>query len=96
LQFDIGLGYVATVQRLMAYLRNQIFLDFQGDLDVEKVRELLAGDDSRDAKQLIARLTRDGGTDEMMITLADCLIEVVQTALTEEVIRDQVRSYIEQ
>ena len=80
----------------MAYLRNQIFLDFQGDLDVEKVRELLAGDDSRDAKQLIARLTRDGGTDEMMITLADCLIEAVQTALTEEVIRDQVRSYIEQ
>ena len=80
----------------MAYLRNQIFLDFQGDLDVEKVRELLAGDDSRDATQLIARLTRDGGTDEMMITLADCLIEVVQTALTEEVIRDQVRSYIEQ
>ena len=41
-------------------------------------------------------MTRDGGTDEMMIILADCLIEVVQTALTEEVIRDQVRSYIEQ
>lgn len=90
------MGYLATVQRLMAHLRNQIFLDFQGDLDVEKVRELLAGDDSRDAKQLIARLTRDGGTNEMMVTLADCLLEVVQSALTDDIIRDQVRSYIEQ
>ena len=79
----------------MAYLRNQIFLDFQGDLDVEKVRELLAGDDSRDAKQLIARLTRDGGTDEMMITLADCLKEHLRTGINEEVIREQIRMYTE-
>ena len=95
LQFDTALGYMAAVQRLVAYLRDNVVIDFQGDLDVEKVRELLAGDDSRDARELLARLTRARGTSDMMVTLADCLLEVVQAALTDDVLRGQVRAYIE-
>jgi hypothetical protein len=95
LQFDTPLGYMAPVHRLVAYLRANVFVDFQGDLDVEKVRELLAGDDSRDARELLAKLTRDRGTSDMMVTLADCLLEVVQAALTDDVIREQVRAYVE-
>ncbi len=95
LQFDMALGYMAPVQRLVAYLRENVFIDFQGDLDVDKVRELLAGDDSRDARALLALLTREGGTSNMMVTLADCLLEVVQAALTDDVLRGQVRAYIE-
>ncbi|MEZ4404057.1 MAG: hypothetical protein R3B06_28810 [Kofleriaceae bacterium] len=83
------------MQRLVAYLRENVFVDFQGNLDLEKVRELLAGDDSRDSRALLNRLTRDGGTDDMMVTLADCLLEVVQAALTDDVIREQMRMYIE-
>ena len=65
LQFDTALRYMAAVQRLVAYLRDHVFIDFQGDLDVEKVRELLAGDDSRDARELLARLTRERGTSDV-------------------------------
>lgn len=95
MQFDIRLGYMAPVQRLVAYLRDNVFVDFQGDLDLDKVRELLGGEDTREARNLLGRLTRDGGTDDMMVTLADCLLEVVQAALTDDVLRAQIRAYTE-
>lgn len=95
MQFDIRMGYMAPVQRLVAYLRDNVFVDFQGDLDLEKVRELLAGDDSREVRNLLGRLTRDGGTSDMMVTLADCLLEVVQAALSDDVLRGQIRAYTE-
>ena len=83
------------MQRLVAYLRDHVFVDFQGDLDLDKVRELLAGDGSGEARALLNKLTRDKGTSEMMVTLADCLLEVVQAALTDEVMREQIRTYTE-
>jgi hypothetical protein len=96
LEFEIPLGYIgSTMNRLVAYLREQVFVDFQGELSMEKVRELLAGDESRDTKVLLARLTRDGGTNDMMVALADCLLEVVQRALSDEVMKEQLRAYIE-
>ena len=96
LEFAISLGYIgSTMNRLVAYLRDHVFVDFQGDLTTEKVRELLAGDESRDAKALLARLTRDGGTNDMMVALADCLLEVVQRALSDDVMKEQLRAYIE-
>jgi hypothetical protein len=84
------------MNRLVEYLRNNAFVDFQGDLTIDQVRELLAGDESRDAKALFSRITRDKGTEEMMVTLADCLIEVVRSALTDDVMREQLRAYVEQ
>jgi hypothetical protein len=83
------------VQRLIAYLRSNVMLDFQGDLSVGKVRELLAGDDSRDAKQLLAKLVADKNVDDLMLVLADCLLEHVQASLTDEVMRDNIRLYAE-
>jgi hypothetical protein len=88
-------GYRAGVNRLLEYLRQNIFLDFNGELTVEKLRELIAGDDSREAKALLARVTRDKGTNDMMLLLADCLLETVQNALTDDVMREQVRAYVE-
>jgi hypothetical protein len=86
-------GRSTGVNRLVAYLREHVFVDFQGDLTAEKLRELLAGDDSRDARAILARVARDRGTDDMMVALADCLLEVVQAALTDEVLREQLRAY---
>ncbi|HEU0032718.1 MAG TPA: hypothetical protein VFQ53_18935 [Kofleriaceae bacterium] len=85
------------MNRLIEYLRQQLMIDFQGDLSVGKVRELLAGDDSRDAKQLMAKLVSQGekGVEEMVIVLADCLLEAVQAALTDDVMRDNIRMYSE-
>ena len=70
-------------------------IDFQGDLSVAKVRELLAGDDSRDAKAILSKLVADRNVEDMMLVLADCLLEPVQTALTDDVMREQIRTYTE-
>jgi hypothetical protein len=83
------------VKRLIAYLRDNLILDFQGDLSIETVRELLGDDDSRDARVLLARLVEDRGVDEMILVLADCLIERVRDSLSDEAIREQLRTYSE-
>jgi len=83
------------VNRLIEYLRQHIMIDFQGDLTVGKVRELLAGDDTRDAKALLTKLVADKKIEDMILVLADCLLEPVQRALTDEVMREQLRMYSE-
>lgn len=70
-------------------------IDFQGDLSVAKVRELLAGDDSRDAKALLAKLLADRNVEDMVLVLADCLLEPVQHALGDDLMREQLRMYME-
>ncbi len=87
--------YLRRVNRLIEYLRQNLMIDFQGDLSVAKVRELLAGDDTRDAKNLLAKLVAEKKVEDMMLVLADCLLEPVQRALTDDVMREQIRMYTE-
>ena len=84
-----------AVTRLIEYLRQNMMIDFQGDLSVAKVRELLAGDDSRDAKNLLAKLVADRKVEDFILVLADCLAEPVQRAMTDDVMREQIRMYAE-
>jgi hypothetical protein len=83
------------VNQLIAYLRENMILDFQGDLTLEMVRDFLREDDSREARVLLAKLVEDRGVNEMMIVLADCLLEVVKDRLTDDKIREQLRTYSE-
>ncbi|HVK87277.1 MAG TPA: hypothetical protein VM513_24340 [Kofleriaceae bacterium] len=83
------------MNRLIEYLRQHLMIDFQGDLTVAKVRELLAGDESRDAKVLLAKLVAEKKVEDFIVALADCLLEPVQTALTDDLVREQIRSYAE-
>lgn len=83
------------MNRLIAYLRENLMLDFQGDLTVEKVRELLGGDDSRDARNLLNKVVNEGKVEDMLLVLTDVLLEVVQNALTDEVMREQLRMYMD-
>ena len=83
------------MNRLIEYLRQHIMIDFQGDLTVAKVRELLAGDDTRDAKTLVAKLVAEKNVDDMILVLADCLLEPVQHALSDDMMREQLRTYSE-
>ena len=89
------LRYPRDVHQLIDYLRQHLMIDFQGDLSVAKVRELLAGDDSRDAKQLLAKLVADRSVEDMILVLADCLLEPVQSSLTDDVMRENIRMYSE-
>ncbi len=87
--------YLVCVNRLIEYLRQNILIDFQGDLSVAKVRELLAGDESRDAKALLTKLVADRKVEDMLVVLADCLTESIQQALTDDIMREQLRMYSE-
>jgi hypothetical protein len=92
---DRRLRYPPGVQRLIDYLRQHVMIDFQGDLTVARVRELLAGDDSRDVKALMAKLVAENSVEDLMLVLADCLLEHVQRSLTDDVVREQIRMYTE-
>jgi hypothetical protein len=83
------------VKRLIAYLRDNLILDFQGDLSVEMVRELLGDDDSRDARQLLAKVVEERGVNDMMLVLADVLVDRVRDSLSDDVIREHLRMYTE-
>ncbi len=83
------------MNELIEYLRNNLLLDFQGDLTVELVREFLKGDDSRDSRQLVAKLVAERGVDDMLIVLADCLVDAARKAVTDDIMREQLRNYAE-
>lgn len=83
------------MKQLIAYLRENVLLDFQGDLDLEMVRDFLKNDDSREAKAVLAKVVSDGGVDDMLVVLADVLLETVRQALTDDVLRRNLNSYSE-
>ena len=83
------------MKRLIQYLRENMILDFQGDLTLDMLREMLRDDDSREARALRAKVVEDRGVNDMMLVLADCLLEVVQRSLPEEAIREQLSTYAE-
>ncbi len=83
------------MKRLIAYLRENMILDFQGDLTLEMLRDFLRDDDSREARALLSKIVEDRGVSDMMIVLADCLLEVVQKAVSDDSIREQLQTYAE-
>jgi hypothetical protein len=83
------------VKQLIAYLLDHAILDFSGDLTLDTIREFLRGDDSPAARAMLAKLVQEGGVDDMLMTLADCLQEYLRTGLTENVVLDQIKLYSE-
>jgi hypothetical protein len=83
------------VKELVRYLLENLYLDFQGEISLDTVRQFLRGDDSREAKQLLAKLIEDKGVDELLLTLADCLKEHIRTGVNDQVVREQLQLYSE-
>ena len=83
------------MKALIAYLLDNLILDFKGDLTLEMVRDFLRDDESREARALLSKLVEDRGVSDMMITLADCLQDNLRSGITEESVREQVRTYAE-
>lgn len=81
------------MNELVRYLLESLTLDFTGEIDVEKVREFLREDDSREARQLLSRIIEEKGIDDLLITLADCLKEHLQTGITSQRVREQLQLY---
>lgn len=83
------------MKELVAYLLENVYLDFQGEISLEQVRQYLRGDESREAKALLSKLIADKGVDDMLITLADCLKDHIRNGINEGVMREQLSLYAE-
>lgn len=83
------------MRELVRYLLENAYIDFQGDLSMEKVREFLRDDETREARSLLAKLIDDKGVDELLITIADCLKDHIRSGINEETIREQLGTYSE-
>ncbi|MBN2195282.1 MAG: hypothetical protein JW751_20865 [Polyangiaceae bacterium] len=83
------------MKELARYLLSNLYLDFQGDISVEKVRDFLREDDSREARALLSKIIEEKGVDDLLLTLADCLKDHIRTGVSEETIRDQLSMYSE-
>ncbi|MRG93257.1 hypothetical protein [Polyangium spumosum] len=83
------------MKELIKYLLDNLYLDFQGEITLETVRNFLREDDGREARQLLAKLIEEKGVDDMLITLADCLKEHIRTGVNERVLQEQLSTYSE-
>jgi hypothetical protein len=90
-----GLRRRTSVKELVRYLLENMYLDFQGEISLETVRQFLRNDDSREARQLLQKLIEDKGVDELLLTLADCLKDHLRSGVNDEVVRDQLQLYSE-
>ena len=81
------------MKELVSYLLQNLYLDFQGEISVEQVREFLREDESREARQLLSKIIEEKGIDDLLITLADCLREYIRSGVSEEIIREQLNTY---
>ncbi len=83
------------MRELVRYLLTNVYVDFQGDISMERVREFLREDDSREARALLSKLIDDKGVDDFLITIADCLKDHIAEGITEDTIRVQLATYAE-
>ena len=83
------------MKQLIQYLLENLILDFQGDLTLDMVRDFLRDDESREGRALLGKLVEDRGVSDMMITLADCLQDYIKTGISDETMREQIRTYAE-
>ena len=81
------------MQELVQFLLKNLYLDFQGDITMEQVRQFLRQDDSREARRVLARILDEKGVDDLLLTLADCLREHLRTGINEEVVHAQLNLY---
>ena len=83
------------MKELARFLLQNAQLDFSGEITIEQIRQFLRDDDSREARQLLAKLIEDKGVDDMLVTVADCLKEYIPDGIPEEVVRQQLSVYAE-
>lgn len=81
------------MKELVRYLIENMYLDFQGEISLETVKNFLREDDGREARQLLNKLIEEKGVDDMLITLADCLKEHISSGVSEKVVREQLMTY---
>ena len=83
------------MKELVRYLLDNLYVDFQGEISLDQVRQYLRTDESRESKALLQKLIEDKGVDDLLITLADVLKEHIRTGINEQVMKEQLGMYAE-
>lgn len=83
------------MKELVRYLLENIYIDFQGDIDLEQVREFLHKDNSHEARVLLAKINAEGSVDDLLLSLADVLKSYIPKGITDQVVREQIAEYAE-
>lgn len=83
------------MRELAKYLLQNAYIDFDGGITIERVRQLLRDDESREARALLAKLIEDKGIEDLLVTLADCLKEYIPSGISEDAVREQLVTYSE-
>jgi hypothetical protein len=83
------------VKELIKYLLDNLQLDFQGEITLDQVRAFLREDDGKEARVLLSKLIEEKGVEDMLITLADCLKEHIQSGINEKTVKEQLLTYAE-
>ncbi len=83
------------MKELVRYLLENIYIDFQGDIDLEQVREFLRKDDSHESRVLLQKLNQEGSIDDLLLSLADVLKSFIPKGITDQVVREQIAEYAE-
>ena len=83
------------MNNLVAYILNHLILDFSGDLTVDGVRSMLSGDESPQARALLAKVTNDNNPEDMVLALVDCLQEFLPSGINADVVGEQLKIYTE-
>lgn len=81
------------MKELVRYLLENLYVDFQGEISLDQVRQFLRDDSSREAKALLQKLIEDKGVDDLLITLADVLKDHIRTGINEQVVKEQLSMY---
>jgi len=81
------------VNELARILLDNLYLDFQGTMTMDEIRQCLRDDDSREARALLARLVEDKGVGDFIIVVADCLREHIRNGINVETVRAQLKAY---
>ncbi len=83
------------MQQLASYLLNHLVLDFDGNIQMEHINELLLADGSETAHDLRSRLIGEGGPDDFLLALADVLKDHTRNGIREEHVVEQVGFYLQ-
>ena len=83
------------MRELVKYLLDHAVIDFEGDLNMERIRGYLREDDTRESRSLLSKLIEDKGVDDLLITIADCLKDHIRAGITEDTLREQLTTYSE-
>lgn len=81
------------MNQLARYLMEHMYIDFDGSIAIDEVRQLLRDEDTRESRQLLSKLIEDKGIDEMMLALAEILKDYMRTGISEAVVREQLLTY---